>query len=211
MDPINHAIVIDQNGERGMVDSVEAEDSALDRITIRLSTRQSLDVPRNLLVRREHGVYSIPATFEQLLTTGTRDLSVETERAETREDQRVIPVISEDVKIGKREVETGRVRVSKTVHEEERLIDELLMRDEVSVERRTINQYVDAPVPVRYEGDTMIVPLLEEVLVVEKRLLLREELHITKRQVEERHADSVRLRREEAHVERFPKEDESSQ
>jgi uncharacterized protein (TIGR02271 family) len=122
----------------------------------------------------------------------------------------VIPVIAEEVAIGKREVEVGRVRITKTVREEEQTIDEPVMREDVTVERRTVNQYVDEPQSVRHEGDTMIVPLVEEVLVIEKRLLLREELHITKRKLEERHAETVTLRREEAHVERIPQEDESS-
>lgn len=34
---------------------------------------------------------------------------------------------------------------------------------------------------IRTEGDVTIVPVLEEVLVVEKRLVLKEELHIRRR------------------------------
>ena len=49
----------------------------------------------------------------------------------------------------------------------------------------------------------MIVPLLEEVLVVEKRLMLKEELRITKRRVEDYQSQKVTLRSEEAVVERF--------
>jgi hypothetical protein len=47
-----------------------------------------------------------------------------------------------------------------------------------------INRVVDAPVPVAHVGNTMIISLLEEVLVVEKRLMLKEELHITKGEIE---------------------------
>jgi len=52
----------------------------------------------------------------------------------------------------------------------------------------------------RYEGDTMIIPILEEVLVVEKRLLLREEIRITRRQSVVRDPQEYILRREEATV-----------
>jgi uncharacterized protein (TIGR02271 family) len=105
--------------------------------------------------------------------------------------------------VQKRVVETGKVRVTKVVHELESVIDEPLFRDEVEVERVLIDRVVDGPVSVRYEDDTMIVPIMEEVLVVEKRLVLKEELHIHKRRVETHQPQQVTLRREEVRVERL--------
>jgi stress response protein YsnF len=49
----------------------------------------------------------------------------------------------------------------------------------------------------------MIVPILEEVLVVEKRLMVKEEIHITKQRVEKHAPQRVTLRREEAVIERM--------
>jgi stress response protein YsnF len=72
----------------------------------------------------------------------------------------------------------------------------------VQVKRVPVNQVVDGPVPVRHVGNTMIVSLLEEVLVVEKRLMLKEELHITREQVETYKPQRVTLRSEEAIIER---------
>jgi len=60
------------------------------------------------------------------------------------------------------------------------------------------------PPPVRHEGNTMIIPLLEEVLVVEKRLMLREELRVTRTQTEFHAPQQVTLRREEITVDRAP-------
>jgi uncharacterized protein (TIGR02271 family) len=57
-------------------------------------------------------------------------------------------------------------------------------------------------VAIREEGDTTIIPLLEEIIMVEKRLVLREELHVRKRRIEEPHTEQITLRREEANVER---------
>jgi uncharacterized protein (TIGR02271 family) len=71
----------------------------------------------------------------------------------------------------------------------------------VVIERVPINRVVEAPIAARSEEDTLIIPLLEEVLVVEKRLLLKEEVRITKRQVETHMPQRVTLRREEATVE----------
>jgi uncharacterized protein (TIGR02271 family) len=114
----------------------------------------------------------------------------------------VVPVIEEELRVGKRVVETGRVRVTKTVHEHEEVLDEPLMREEYDVERVPIDEFVDGPVGPRHEGETLVVPVLEEVLVVEKRLVVREELRITRRRTEERETHRVKLLGEEVSVER---------
>jgi stress response protein YsnF len=61
---------------------------------------------------------------------------------------------------------------------------------------------LDGTVSVRQEGDTLIVPLVEDVLVLEKRLVLREEVRVTKKRRQVRSPQQVILRREEVIVER---------
>lgn len=123
--------------------------------------------------------------------------------------QVTIPVVAEQLQINKDVVETGRIRVSKSVHEEQRVVDVPTIQEEVHVERIPINQYIATPPAVRYEGDTMIMPILQEVLVVEKRLLLVEEVRITKTQTETRTPQQVTLRKEEIHLQRVPPNPES--
>jgi uncharacterized protein (TIGR02271 family) len=120
------------------------------------------------------------------------------------DDKRVIPIVEEVLDVQKRQVETGGVRVRKTVHEREQQIDEHVWQEEVGVEHRVINRTVDGPAPtVRTEGDVLIVPVLEEVLVVTKQLMLREELRLTKRRTAAHTSRTVTLRREEAKIERL--------
>ena len=119
-----------------------------------------------------------------------------------REPAIVVPVVEEELRVGKRVVETGRVRVSKHVREREELVDETLVREEYEVERVPVGVFVDEPVGPRHEGETLVVPVLEEVLVVEKRLRVREELRITRRQTEARERQRVTLLGEEVSVER---------
>jgi uncharacterized protein (TIGR02271 family) len=115
---------------------------------------------------------------------------------------KVIPVIEEQVQVGKRVRETGSVRISKKVHQEEVTVDEPIVQEHVEVERVPVNQYVDiAPPAIRYEGDKMIISVLEEV--VEKRLILVEEIHITKQQEKTHDPQKVTLRKEELRVERI--------
>jgi uncharacterized protein (TIGR02271 family) len=114
----------------------------------------------------------------------------------------VIPVIEERLEIGKREVETGRVRVRKRVSEQEQTVDEPLLADEITIERVPLNRVVDQAEPARVEGDTTVIPLFEERIVIEKRLVLREEVRITKRRIERRAPQRVTVQREEVTVER---------
>jgi stress response protein YsnF len=88
------------------------------------------------------------------------------------------------------------------VQTREVLVDEPLLREEVAVERVPVNRVVEGPIPVRSEGDTMIVSVLEEVLVVETRLILKEEVHITTRRTETHTPERVTLRREDVTIER---------
>ena len=108
-------------------------------------------------------------------------------------------------------METGRVRIHKVVHEREELVDEPLLHEEVSIERVPIHRFVDEAMPIRYEGDTMIVSLLEEVPVVEKRLMLKEELRITTRGSEAHQPVRVMPRSEEPGVEHLAVEHRTSE
>lgn len=116
-----------------------------------------------------------------------------------------IPVIEERIRVDKRVVETGRVVIRKRVTEHQEHVAIPLNHDEVNVDRVPINRYVEVPPEaIRYEGDTMIISVLEEVVVVEKRLMLVEELHVTKRQIQTEEMHQVTLRTEEVTVTRQP-------
>ena len=119
-------------------------------------------------------------------------------------DTTVIPGMREQLDARTRRVETqSGVSVSKTVDEREEVSDEPLSKEEVEVERVAVNVPVDAPSGVRYEGDTMIIPIFEEVAVVEKRLMLKEEIRVTRRREGFRAPQRAILRREVANVERI--------
>lgn len=114
----------------------------------------------------------------------------------------IIPVIHEEAVIEKRVVETGKVRISKRIREYEETIDEPLFREEVAVERIPINQVVEARPAVRQEGDTMIIPVVQEQVFVQKRLVLIEELHVRKQVVETHQPQRVTLLKEEVDISR---------
>lgn len=144
---------------------------------------------------------------ERVVETETMPLAAGRQRTGTEDgyvETHVIPLAAEDLVVGKREVVTGLVRVRLGVEAREELVDEPLARETVEVERREVGRFVDEAPPVREEGDLLIVPVVEEVLVVERRLRLKEELVLRRVRTEERHRESVTLRREVASVEREP-------
>ena len=119
------------------------------------------------------------------------------------QDREVIPLVKERAVVLKRKKLTGGLRVRTVVRESEEVIDQPLTTDEIEVERVPVDRWVEAPVPIRQEGETTIITLLEEVVVVEKRLRAIEEVRITRRRTTRQAAQHVTLRREEAVVERL--------
>ena len=122
----------------------------------------------------------------------------------------VVPLVAEKITIGKKTVETGGVRVHKTVREVVKKINEPIVREHFEVERVVVNEFVETAPAIRYEGDVMIVPVLEEVIVTEKRLMLREEIHFAKRREEVSNLQEVTLRSEEINLEEFGAENVES-
>ncbi len=119
----------------------------------------------------------------------------------------VIPLAEEAVTVSKREVETGRVRVALTTDTETVLAREVLRGRRVEVERVPVGRTLaegEAPPQSREEGDTLVIPVFEEVAVVVKRLVLREEVRLHFAPTEQPFEETVEVRRQRAAVERVP-------
>lgn len=125
-------------------------------------------------------------------------------------DETTIPLAQEEAVVEKRRVETGRVRVSTTVREDIAEVDEEAISEHIEVTRVPVGRWVDAPPPERREGDTVILPVVEEVVVVEKRLRLVEEVHLTRRRESRPVHQEVPLRREEVTIERLPPQSQTA-
>jgi uncharacterized protein (TIGR02271 family) len=118
-----------------------------------------------------------------------------------------IPVVREEVVVGTREVERGGVRVHKRVEEREETAAQPTQREDVEVERVPIGRAIEAAPEVRQEGDTLIIPVIEEMLVVQKQLVLKEEIRITKRRYTETEEVRVVLREEQVDIEQLDETD----
>jgi uncharacterized protein (TIGR02271 family) len=113
-----------------------------------------------------------------------------------------IPVIEERARVEKKVVERGVVKIDATIKERVETISEALTHEEVEIRRVPVNLEVDAVPEVRQEGDVVIIPVVEERIVVSKRLVLTEELHVHRRKVSEHASIPVTLRSTDIAVQR---------
>lgn len=183
------APVYDANGEIGRVTDV----------TDLQGSRQSGD----LWVMLNGQDRPIRIARDQVSEATPERVTLAVPRDQLRNDDQTIrvPLHEEILEATTHEVERGHVRVRKTVETVPYEETFMVGSEDVSVEHVPVDQMVDhAPEP-RWEGDTLIVPLVEEVLVVEKRLRVHEELHVTRKRSEKQRTVHEDLRREVARIE----------
>lgn len=123
--------------------------------------------------------------------------------ARENEPDLVVPVLREEVHVGAVAVETGGVRVTKRVEGHEQLLEQELRTGRVEVKRVKTNRVVDGPQTAQRTGNTLVIPVVSEILRVTKEWVVTEEIHVT--QVEERTTvqERVLVSHEVAEVQRF--------
>jgi uncharacterized protein (TIGR02271 family) len=194
-----------KGGWRGGLERHPVDHGGSPHAVIHLDGNEPILVPTDMVRKAVDGAYHLPLTREELLRGSQPDAGVRRERPPAQEF--VVPVVVEEVDVQKQQWETGRVRVRMEMREREEIVDEPLVREEVRVERVPVNQVVESAPAMRHEGDTTIIPVLEEVLLVEKRLMLKEEVRITRLRFEAHQPQRVLLRSEEPKVERLRSDD----
>lgn len=112
-----------------------------------------------------------------------------------------IPIVEERLHAGVRPVDLGELIIHTTVETEEQAIRQAVTRDDLIVERIPIDREIAAPVAPRHEGEWLVIPIMREVLVVQKRLVLAEEVRIRTRQVTEEQVVRATVRRTAIEIE----------
>lgn len=124
-----------------------------------------------------------------------------------------IPIVEEQAHVTKREVDGDRLRVTTRTDLVEEHVSETLRTDEVQVTRipvgRTLNPGEVAPA-IRTEGNVTIIPVVEEIVVVEKRFVLKEEIHILRDVTTETVEVPVTLRKQRAVIDRMSADGEAA-
>jgi len=180
----NNLVVVGENGEPYTL-LQRSIDNGIETLLLGRSDGSQITLPLTDLSWKGAGTW--------LLTDAVRDVR-----------GLVIPVVEERLEVSRERVETGRVRISKSVEAREVVVDDPLKRESVRVEHVPINQVVTGEVPrVREEGDVTVIPILEERVVTRTELVLVEEVRIHRDQSEYHDPQRVTLRKEVVAVERF--------
>jgi uncharacterized protein (TIGR02271 family) len=195
--------VIDEKGVHGTLDLtvVPPQGSESKLVLVRFDDGSQVFADASTFVESKEGVYLFPGSFAELFEQNQTSKYGSTTFGNS--EQTVIPLLAEQLNIARQKILTGGVRVHKTVSEHTETVDEPTLREELEIQRVAVNRFVTEAPAVRYEGDVMIVPLLEEVLVVEKKLVVREEIRITTRRDTLRNPQQYVVRREEATLEQI--------
>jgi uncharacterized protein (TIGR02271 family) len=180
----NNLVVVGENGEPYTL-LQRSTDNGIETLLLGRSDGSQITLPLSDLSWKGAGTW--------LLTDAVRDAR-----------GLVIPVVEERLEVSRERVETGRVRISKSVEAREVVVDDPLKRESVRVEHVPINQVVTGAVPqVREEGDVTVIPILEERVVTRTELVLVEEVRIHREHSEYHNPQRVTLRKEVVAVERF--------
>lgn len=118
-------------------------------------------------------------------------------------DEIVVPVLEEHVIAGAKPVKTGAVRVEKHVEKRLRKVETPLLHENVEIRRVPVNRVVTEMPGIRKRGETTIIPVVEEELIISKRLVVREEIHLIRHRTKGRVTKEVTLHRETATVHRL--------
>jgi uncharacterized protein (TIGR02271 family) len=180
----NNLVVVGENGEPYTL-LQRGTDNGIETLLLGRSDGSQITLPLTDLSWKGAGTW--------LLTDAVRDAR-----------GLVIPVVEERLEVSRERVETGRVRITKSVEAREVVVDDPLKRESVRVEHVPINQVVTGAVPqVREEGDVTVIPILEERVVTRTELVLVEEVRIHRDHSEYHDPQRVTLRKEAVAVERF--------
>lgn len=118
----------------------------------------------------------------------------------------VMSLAAEEVVVSKR-VRRTLVRASRTTSFRDQAVEADLNHEQVVVERVPIGRIVDAVPPVRQDGDVTIMPVVEEEVVMVRRLVLKEEVHLRRVRTTVPFTETVSLRRQTVSVTRTPLDD----
>jgi stress response protein YsnF len=134
-----------------------------------------------------------------------RDLPIRVAQSKRNKSSEVkVPVHAEEAVIHIQQKERGRVRISKT-HEKDNVVvmAQAVSRDLV-VERVSVDRFVEHPTGIRREGETLVIPVFEEVPVVVMKTKLKEEVRVTTRTTTQSRRTPVSIRRETVTIDRIP-------
>ena len=155
-----------------------------------------------MLIRPDTAIVGVTTDQDSVGAEARASASTPVDRLGGGGETEILEILDETMSVSKREVVTGQVTVTTRTEVRDEVAEIALNRHRVDVTRVPVGRIVEGHPMVRTEGDTTIVPVVEERYVVVKQIYLKEELHL--RHIVERDVVTapVQLRRQHAVVER---------
>ncbi len=179
--------------------AVTAPDSQIDRIADIMNSAGAVDVDRHVEHYREssgyerHNPRAEPYSYDEAQN--------ERKRFQERQEGATIPVVEEELQVGKRVVRRGGVRVYSQVVD--RPVEEsvTLREEHVRVERRPVDRPLSTEDTQRLRNQSIEVTEMAEEPVISKRARVREEVVVGKQATERTENIRENVRRTEVKVE----------
>lgn len=178
--------VVDEAGVSGRIREFIVDDEGAGEVSVELASGVRVTMPADMLHPEQNGGYRIETRWAELASVEALDL----------------PIVVEEVRVGKHVVDRERLKIRRHVVTEDKLVETPLWHERITVEHVPCNAYVEQVPGPRQEGDTLIIPRVEEEVVVIKRLVVREELRIRVIREQRVERTTVSVRRHEIEVER---------
>lgn len=106
--------------------------------------------------------------------------------------------------ISRQQVAGDTTRVRTVTRERDHEVDETVFRETVEVEHVAVGREVSVAPEIIRDGDLTIIPVVEEILVVTRKLILKEEIHLRRVRHTGRHQETITLRTQDAIITRAP-------
>lgn len=202
---VSQVVVSQDNGEPLFL--MVQPDQASPPVAVSFDLVESIPNKDEVYLRVERSVVYRQAAGLDATATATQTFNQTTTQQSSNQGQGLnrevleVPLVEERLNVAKQTVDIGEMLIHKRIEQVEEVQSVPLVRDELEIQRVPMNQSLAAPVQARHEGEWLIVPVMKEVLVVEKRLMLVEEIRIRKHQVTEEQEVREQLRVERVEVE----------
>lgn len=181
------ATVIDRNGVKGRLHQVALDSARKPIARVQLSDGSRIDVPFELLEHDDHGGYRLPATW--------RDFTIHDDSGMT------IPVIEEKVRVDVQPGPEQRLKIRRRIVTRQEVVETPVRHERIEVESVPVDRLADEMPAPRQEGDVLVIPRVEEEIVVQRRFRVLEELRVRVVREERVHRETVELRRHELDIE----------
>jgi uncharacterized protein (TIGR02271 family) len=143
-------------------------------------------------ILRRNGAYDASSRIGQTTRAAADDAAEGAHKLQLKEEQ---------LSATKQQVQTGEVGLHKEVVTEEKTIAVPVNREELVIERHPVSGTVPSDTPITMQEETIRIPLREEQVQVTKEPVVREEINIGKRVVQETQQVRGTVQREEARIE----------